>query len=69
MREDILTSKLEKLYLVRDAKFDEIVSCLSRELYSDTSSLSDAERNHLVEAAEILTDNGPQRRTTTAPPS
>ena len=48
--------ELEKLYLRRDAKFDEIVSCLSRELYSGASSISEADREHLIEEAEELTD-------------
>jgi len=57
MTEEASTSELEKLYLARDAKFNEIVSCLSRKLYSNISSLSEAERHHLVEEAEELTDN------------
>jgi hypothetical protein len=49
-------SRLEQLRFERDAKFDEIVSCLSRELYSE-SSVSEEDRNSLIEEAEILTDN------------
>ncbi|MGB8628559.1 MAG: hypothetical protein WCD69_04105, partial [Xanthobacteraceae bacterium] len=48
-------SRLAKLYLKRDAKFDEIVSCLSHQLYP--SSISEADREHLIEEAEELTDN------------
>jgi hypothetical protein len=48
-------TKLEKLRLARDAKFDEIVSCLSRELYP--SPPSEADRGRLIEEAEELTDN------------
>jgi hypothetical protein len=33
MSNDTPKTKLEKLFLERDAKFDEIVSCSSRELY------------------------------------
>lgn len=47
--------RLEKLRLKRDAKFDEIVSCLSRELYSGPPA-SEADRNYLIEEAEVLTD-------------
>ena len=47
--------RLAKLYLERDAKFDEIVSCLRRELYP--CSISEADRAHLIEEAEELTDN------------
>jgi hypothetical protein len=47
--------KLEKLRLARDAKFDEIVSRLSRELYP--SPPSEADRERLIEEAEELTDN------------
>jgi len=49
-------TRLEQLRLEQDAKFDEIVSCLSRELYSG-SSVSEEDRNSLIEEAEILTDN------------
>jgi hypothetical protein len=49
-------TRLEQLRLERDAKFDEIVSCLSRELYFG-SSVSEDDRNSLIEEAEILTDN------------
>ena len=50
-------TKLEKLYLERDAKFDEIVLCLRRELYSRTGSISEPDRVRLIEEAEELTDN------------
>jgi hypothetical protein len=56
MSDDTPRTKLERLYLERDAKFDEIVLCLSRELYSG-SSASDENRNDLIEEAEVLTDN------------
>ena len=46
--------ELEKLRLQRDAKFDEIVSCLASELC--LSRASDADREHLIEEAEELTD-------------
>ena len=49
-------TRLEKLRIERDAKFDEIVSCLSRDLYSGIPA-SEADRNLLIEEAEILTDN------------
>ena len=39
----------------RVAKFDEIVSCLSRELYAD-ASISEVVRERLIEEAEALTD-------------
>ena len=49
-------TRLEQLRLERDAKFGEIVSCLSRQLYSG-SPASEEDRNNLIEEAEILTDN------------
>jgi hypothetical protein len=49
-------TQLEQLCFDRDAKFDEIVSCLSRELYS-RSPVSEQDHNNLIEEAEILTDN------------
>jgi len=49
-------TRLEQLRFERDAKFGEIVSCLSRELYSG-SPASEEDRNNLIEEAEILTDN------------
>jgi hypothetical protein len=55
MSDDTPKTGLEKLRLERDAKFDEIVSCLGRELYSG-SPASEADRNHLIEEAEVLTD-------------
>jgi hypothetical protein len=48
-------SRLAELNLKRDAKFDEIALFLSRELYP--SSISAADREHLIEEAEELTDN------------
>jgi uncharacterized protein YdcH (DUF465 family) len=49
-------TKLEKLRLARDAKFDEIVSCLSRELYASTPLASEANFQRVIEEAEELTD-------------
>jgi hypothetical protein len=49
--------KLEKLYQVRDAKFDEIVSSLYRELYSDLRPATAADRQYIIEEAEELTNN------------
>jgi|SRR5215831_7955813 len=61
MSDDTSGTRLEKLRIERDAKFDEIVSCLSRELYSGVPDsgvpVSEADRNYLIEEAEILTDN------------
>jgi hypothetical protein len=56
MSDDTPKTRLEKLRLERDAKFDEIVSCLGRELYSG-SVTSEVDRNYLIEEAEVLTDN------------
>jgi hypothetical protein len=50
-------SDLETLYFKRDAKFDEIVSCLSRELYSNACPPTEQDHTHLIEEAEELTDN------------
>ena len=47
---------LEQLRRQRDAKFDEIVSCLRRELYADVSFSQEADRQRLLEEAEELTD-------------
>jgi hypothetical protein len=55
MRDNTPKTRLARLYLKRDAKFDEILSCLSSELYP--SSVSEADREHLIEEAEVLTDN------------
>ena len=49
--------KLKKLYQERDAKFDEIVSCLGEELYRETSGLSKADWKQLNDDAEELTNN------------
>ena len=49
-------NELEKLYLERDAKFDDIVSCLGRELYGSASSALEADLQRLIEEAEELTD-------------
>ena len=57
MSDNTPKTKLEKLYLERDAKFDEIVLCLSRELYSGADPASGADRERLIEEAEELTDN------------
>jgi hypothetical protein len=45
--------ELEKLRRQRDAKFDEIVSCLSREHYPCSVS---SDRERVIEEAEELTD-------------
>lgn len=55
MNDNTPKNELEKLRLQRDAKFDEIVSCLSSELYA--SAASEADRERLIEEAEELTDN------------
>jgi hypothetical protein len=49
--------KLKKLYQERDAKFDEIVSCLGKELYRETSGLTKADWKQLNDDAEELTNN------------
>jgi hypothetical protein len=49
--------KLEKLYQARDAKFDEIVSSLYRELYPDLRPATAADRQHIIEEAEELTNH------------
>jgi hypothetical protein len=49
-------TSLEQLRFERDVKFDEIVSCLSRQLYSGPP-VSEEDRSSLIEEAEILTDN------------
>lgn len=49
--------KLKRLYRDRDAKFDEIVCRLGRELHPSTTSLTKMERQRLAEDAEELTDN------------
>jgi hypothetical protein len=51
-KDSTLKNKLEQLRLKRDAKFAEIVSCLSSQLCS--ASYGDAQR--LIEKAEELTD-------------
>ena len=55
MSNDTPNNKLGKLYLEREVKFDEIVLCLSRELYDGVAAETD--RQHLIEEAEELTDN------------
>jgi hypothetical protein len=45
--------ELKKLYRERDAKFDEIVSCLGEELYRETK----ADWTQLNDDAEELTNN------------
>jgi|SRR5215472_19150191 len=57
MNDNTPKTKLDKLYVERDAKFDEIVLCLSRELYSGAGPISEADRGRLTEEAEELTDN------------
>ena len=59
MSDETPRTKLQKLRIERDAKFDEIVSCLSRELHSGIPA-SEADRNHLIEEAEVLTSRAPQ---------
>ena len=54
MNNSTLIEELERLRLQRDAKFDEIVSCLARELCLSCASALD--REHLIEEAEELTD-------------
>jgi hypothetical protein len=50
-------TELKRLYGKRDAKFDEIVLCLQRELHSDGASLTKMDRERLTEDAEELTNN------------
>ena len=50
-------NELKNLCRERDAKFAEIVSCLQRELYPDTASLTKMDWEQLTEDAEELTDN------------
>lgn len=57
MTDDTPKNKLEKLYSERDAKFNEIALCLSHELYSRESHLSEEDRAQLIDEAEELTDN------------
>ena len=54
MNDNTQKSELEKLRLQRDAKFDEIVCCLARELCLFCASAADLEQ--LIEEAEELTD-------------
>ena len=54
MRDDIPKKEIRKLRLQRDAKFEEIVSCLGRELYTPAPSAAD--REYIIEEAEELTD-------------
>ena len=49
--------ELKKLYRERDAKFDEIVSCLGEELYREASALTEADWQQLNDDAEELTNN------------
>jgi hypothetical protein len=49
-------NELKRLYWERDAKFDEIVSCLQRELHPD-GNLTKMDWAQLTEDAEELTDN------------
>jgi hypothetical protein len=46
--------ELNRLRLERDLKFDEIVTCLARDLCLSVVSATD--REHLIEEAEELTD-------------
>jgi hypothetical protein len=50
-------NELKRLYRERDAKFDEIVSCLQRELHPDAASLIKTDWLQLAEDAEELTNN------------
>jgi hypothetical protein len=50
-------NELKRLYRKRDAKFDEIVSCLQRELHPGIASLTKMDWERLTEDAEELTDN------------
>ena len=50
-------NELKKLYRKRDAKFDEIVSYLQRELHPDTTSLTKMDWERFTEDAEELTNN------------
>jgi uncharacterized protein YhaN len=50
-------NELKRLYRQRDAKFDEIVSCLQRELHPGTAGLTEMDWKQLNEDAEELTDN------------
>ena len=56
MNDDTSKIGLEQLRRQQDAKFDEIVSCLRRELYADVSFSQEADRQRLFEEAEELTD-------------
>jgi hypothetical protein len=49
-------NELKKLYRQRDAKFDEIVACLVRELLPN-ANLTKTDWQRLAEDAEELTDN------------
>ncbi len=50
-------NELKRLYRERDAKFDEVVSCLQRELHADSASLTEMDWKQLTEDAELLTNN------------
>ena len=50
-------NELKSLYLKRDAKFGEIVCCLTRELHPDNDSMMKVDWERFVEEAEELTDN------------
>jgi hypothetical protein len=52
--DNIPKNELEKLRVQRDAKFDEVVSCLARELSLPLDSVADRER--IIDEAEELTD-------------
>ena len=60
MSNDTPKHDLEKLRLKGDAKFEEIVACLSRALYSNAAPPSEADRERLIEEAEELTDKWAQ---------
>ena len=60
MSNDTPKHDLEKLRLKGDAKFEEIVACLSRALYSNAAPPSEADRERLIEEAEELTNKWAQ---------
>ncbi len=50
-------NELRELYRKRDAKFAQIVSCLGRELHTDSANLTKMDWERVEEDAEELTDN------------
>jgi len=53
MPENTKKTQLKRLYFEREIKFNEIVSCLRQELYSEPQ----ASPEQVIEEAEELTDN------------